>query len=275
MTPAYAVSYGQRTLESWYPGRDLVEREPVHVVDVVGHDEDQGVRRGARERQYHRGPDPRAADDLAGQTLSRVDAATSDIPTVCARGQPRAGERDQAVSRRSSGSASRRASATRAGRPGWPRRGSRRVERIAVVAAAGDHDVADPGQHRRRRAAPNQPRAIASSRVSTSARSPSTPARSRPRRRRRRAAVEVPEPGLAAEQHDAVAQLGVLVDVDPARPAGCRPCRGRRPRAAGSSAGSVSRSCSASASTIDSCCSHWLEATPYRWPVQSRSPSYR
>ena len=37
--------------------------------------------------------------------------------------------------------------------------------------------------------------------------------------------------------------------------------------------GSASRSFSTSASTMASCCSHWGEATPYLWPVQSRSLS--
>ena len=39
----------------------------------------------------------------------------------------------------------------------------------------------------------------------------------------------MPEPGLAADQLDPRAQLGVLVDVDPGARPGSRPCRGRRP----------------------------------------------
>ena len=86
-------------------------------------------------------------------------------------------------------------------------------------------------------------------------------------------AVEVPEAGLAAEQHQPVAQLGVVVDVDPALRRRVDHAVVGDDDAAGCRDGSASRSCSASASTIASCCSHWLEATPYRWPVQSRSPS--
>ncbi len=63
---------------------------------------------------------------------------------------------------------------------------------------------------------PNQPRPIASSRVSTSARSPSD---ATPRRDDvvdgAGAAVDVPEPCLAAEHHHPVEQVGVVVDVEP------------------------------------------------------------
>ena len=85
------------------------------------------------------------------------------------------------------------------------------------VAAAGDDDVAQPRAAPAGCTGPNQPRATATSRVITSARSPST---SRPGRRHvgdgPAVAVEVAEARLAAEQRDPVPQLVALVDVDPA-----------------------------------------------------------
>ena len=142
------------------------------------------------------------------------------------------------------------------------------------VVAAGHHDVAQARQHARRRPAPNQPRADRLVAGQHGRPGPPAPrARWRPRRRPAPpAAVEVPEPRLATEQRHAVAQPVDLVDVDAA-------LRGlsTMPWSATTSsrveAGSASRSCSASASTIASCWSHWVEATPYRCPVQSRSPS--
>ena len=81
---------------------------------------------------------------------------------------------------------------------------------------------------------PNQPRSMACSRVSTSARSPRNAAQvagtssTAPLR-----AVEVPEPRLSAEQHQPVAEFGVLSTST--RLSGVsRPCRGRPPSPAGS-----------------------------------------
>ena len=89
------------------------------------------------------------------------------------------------------------------------------------------------------------------------------------------AAVEVPEPRLAAEQGDAVAQLRVLVDVDAGRPSGESTIPWSATTTIRRSSGSASRSCSAAASIMRQLLlATAADATPYRWPVQSRSPSY-
>ena len=148
-----------------------------------------------------------------------------------------------------------RRSASRAGRSGSSRRRSR-VELITRRSRRGRRPPRRRGAAARpaSRPAPNQPRAIASSRVSTVGPVPEHLAPGRGHVvDRAAAAVEVPEPRLAAEQHHAVAQLGCSSTSIAALAAGSRPCRGRRPRPAASSAGSASRSCSASASIIASC----------------------
>ena len=98
---------------------------------------------------------------------------------------------------------------------GRPRRRSRAVDITAVsswqATITSPRRGSTPGD-----TAPNHPRPIASSRVSTVARSPSTSRQvATTSGTAPRGAVEVPEPGLAAEQRDAVAQPVDLVDVDP------------------------------------------------------------
>ena len=142
------------------------------------------------------------------------------------------------------------------------------------VVAAGDHARRRPAAARRARPRRTSRARSASSRVRTSARSPSTSRQVATHRvDRAPRAVEVAEPRLAAEQGHAVAQLQR---------------RRRRRRATETSestipwsattrsrteCGSASRICSASASTIASCWSHCVEATPNLCPVQSRSES--
>ena len=122
--------------------------------------------------------------------------------------------------------------------------------------------------------APNQPRAIASSRVSTSARSPAPPRQvASDVVDGAAAAVEVPEAGLAAQQHDPVAQLGRGRRRRAATAAASRPCRGRRPPPPGCRPAAPRAAARPPRRSSTSCCSHGIEATPYRWPVQSRSPS--
>ena len=143
--------------------------------------------------------------------------------------------------------------------------------RRSPVAAGGDHHVAEP------RAAPTRAtgaepaardRLVAGQHLGPVAEQlapgAATSCTAPPR------AVDVPEPRLATEQHHAVAQRRVVVEVEPAVVAASRPCRGRRPRPAGRAPGSASRSCSASASIIASCWSHWRrgDAVPVAGPVE-------
>ena len=150
---------------------------------------------------------------------------------------------------------------------------------VGEVAVETDRAVAAGRRPRRRRAGaaraastgPNQPRPIASSRVSTSARSP------RNSRQvasdvvdRAAAAVEVAEPRLATEQRRRRRAARVARRRRCGARRASRPCRGRRPRPAGPRRGSASRSCSASASIIASCWSHWAggDAVAVAGPVE-------
>ena len=84
-----------------------------------------------------------------------------------------------------------------------------------MVGTAGDHDVADPGAY----GGLQRPEPAAPGRLVTGEHVGPVAEHRPPRRHhvvdRAAAAVEVPEPCLPADQGDALAQLGDLVDVDP------------------------------------------------------------
>ena len=174
------------------------------------------------------------------------------------------------LSRPAAGSASPSASATRAGRPAAPRRGSRWSRTRRQSPRAGDHDVAEPRQHRRRdRAEPAaRDRLVAGQHLGPVAEH--ARARRRPRRRRRpprsRGAGTAPRRRSARPRRAAPGRRR-------RRPGG-RPAQSTMPWSATTSsrasAGSASRSCSASASMIASCWSHWArgDAVAVAGPVE-------
>ena len=140
------------------------------------------------------------------------------------------------------------------------------------VAAGGDHHVAEPraygGRDRRRTSRGRSPRRGSAPRPAPRARSrQAADARRRPRRRGSRGAGTGPRRRAARRRRSS---SGCVVDVEPAlrrrvdhAVVGDHERSGRR-------GGSASRSCSASASIIDSCCCHWRrrDAVPVPGPVE-------
>ena len=164
-------------------------------------------------------------------------------------GGQRAVQADQASSRRRS---------RRSRRPPGPR-GPRPPRRRAAGAPRADRAEPAPGDRRRRGCSTvgAVPEDLGPGRPATSS-------------TRAAAAVEVPEPCLAAEQREPVAQLVVLVDVH----AGSAGFESTMPWSATTtsrtSAGSASRSCSASASIIGELLEPLLggDAVPVAGPVE-------